>query len=82
MFCANCGQALEPVDDILSQDLDGGDYYTHHCSGCDTYWHLHLHGGGVNLISTGGDQEITNKNIKDNLVLELKERVVELEKVN
>lgn len=79
MFCANCGQALEPVEDILSQDLDGGDYYTHHCEGCDTYWHLHIHGGGVDLISTRNKPEL-NEAIKDNLLIELKQRVSDLER--
>lgn len=81
MFCANCGQALEPVEDILSQDLDGGDYYTHHCSGCNTYWHLHLHGSGVDLISTRANQFIASKSIKENLLLELQNRISELEKL-
>ena len=81
IFCANCGQALETVDDILSQDLDGGDYYTHYCPGCKTYWHLHIHGGGVDLISTRSEQQIASKSIKDNLLLELKNRVSKLEKI-
>ena len=33
MFCPNCATKLQAVDtDFISQDLDGGDYYTHYCS--------------------------------------------------
>lgn len=83
MFCPNCAGGLQAVatEELISQDLDGADYYTHHCSTCGTYWHLHLHGGGVDLISTKGNQFIASKSIRDNLLVELQNRVSELEKI-
>ena len=79
MFFPNCSEVLKPVKNILSQDLNGGDYYTHHCSRCNTYWHLHLYGDSVDLISTRENPEI-NKAVKDGLLIELKKRVSALEK--
>jgi len=79
MFCPNCANTLEAVDKILSQDLQGGDYYTHFCSNCKTYWHLHIHGESVDLISTTG-QFIASKKIVDDLKIELGERLLKLEK--
>jgi len=79
MFCPNCTGKLEPVKDILSQNLDGGDFYTHYCKGCNTYWHLHIHGDSVDLISTRENPKL-NKALKDNLVIELSERIFQLEK--
>lgn len=79
MFCAYDGFVLGLAKDLLSQDLNGGNYYTHYCSECNTYWHLHIHGDGVDLISTRADQRIA-KVIKNDLLIKLKERVSGLEK--
>ena len=81
MFCPNCAGELKPIDteELLSQDLWGGDYYTHQCLGCDTYWHLHIHSGNVDLISTKSDQIASRKIVKD-LVTVLKEKATKLEK--
>jgi len=83
MFCANCGNELQLVSDnlLLSEDRQGGDYYTHYCSFCPVYWHLHIHGGGVDLISTHQDQEVASNRITEGLVGELKKRVAKLEMV-
>ena len=77
MFCPNCTSALKPVEDILSRNLDGGDYWTHQCPICKTYWHLHLAGGDVVLIATKSDQ-IASVKIVDDLKIELSERVFKL----
>ena len=79
MFCPNCASKLEPVDELLSQDNWGEDYYTHVCSTCPAYWHLHI-SDGVDLISTRANPFIASKGIKDNLVSEPKSRVSKLEK--
>lgn len=75
MFCSNCAGNLKAVDEILSQDLQGGDYYTHFCKKCDTYWHLHMAGDEVVLISTNTKQFIASRKIIDDLKIELSERV-------
>ena len=83
-YCATCGSEVQIVTDaqLLSEDLWGGDYYTHYCSVCPAYWHLHLHrDGSVSLISTGADQEIASKRISDELLIKLKAKVSNLEKV-
>ena len=79
---AGFGNELQIVSDelLLSEDLQGGDYYTHYCSVCPAYWHLHIHGGGVDLISTHMNQEIASKRISDELLAKLKEKVGKLEK--
>lgn len=81
MFCPNCAGELQLADTekLISQDLWGGDYYTHQCLGCKTYWHLHISSGNVTLISTKA-QEIASKKIVDDLKIELSERVFRLEK--
>ena len=79
MFCPNCASKLKPVEEILSQDNWGGDYYTHVCSTCPAYWHLHISGDTVNLISTKS-QEIASKKIVRDLVTVLKEKATKLEK--
>ena len=81
MFCPNCASKLEPVDTekLMSQDNWGGDYYTHYCSGCPAYWHLHISGDTVNLISTKS-QEIASNKITEDLVTILKEKATKLEK--
>jgi len=82
MFCPNCSGKLKPVDTekLISQDLIGGDYYTHYCQTCKTYWHLHIHSGNVDLISTGADQKIASKRVVNDLAVELGERLFKLEK--
>lgn len=82
MYCATCGNELQIVtnDMLLSEDLWGGDYYTHYCSVCPAYWHLHIHGdGNCVLIATNSDQ-IASKRISDELLAKLKEKVAKLEK--
>lgn len=79
MFCPNCASELEPVEEILSQDNWGGDYYTHYCSVCPAYWHLHIGGDNVTLISTKGQEVVSNKITKD-LVAVLKAKATKLEK--
>lgn len=80
MFCPNCKGKLEVVDTekLLSQDLMGGDYYTHQCPSCNTYWHLHVHSGNVDLISTDTKQFIASKKITKDLKTELENRVAQL----
>ncbi len=79
MFCPNCANELQAVDEILSQDNWDGDYYTHYCSICPAYWHLHISGSEVNLISTKSQEVASNKITKD-LVTALKDKVTKLEK--
>ncbi len=78
MYCPNCSEALVDAPNLLSQDKWGGDYYSHYCNLCKTYWHLHLSGEGVSLISTE-ESGIASKEVKENLVTELKARVAKLE---
>lgn len=80
MFCPNCKGKLEPVntEELMSQDNWGGDYYTHQCLGCATYWHLHIHSGNVDLISTK-KQEIASKKIAEDLVTVLRDKADKLE---
>ncbi len=79
MFCPNCRSELLAVDNdkLLSQTLDGGEYWTHQCSTCKTYWHLHLAGSEVVLIATKSDQ-IASIKIVDDLKIELSERLFKL----
>ncbi len=81
MFCPNCASALEPLDtkELISRDNWGGDYYTHYCSICPAYWHLHISGDTINLISTKS-QEIASKKIVKDLVTVLKEKATKLGK--
>lgn len=80
MYCPNCRRALKPVNEVLSKDLLNGDYFTHYCSGCTTYWHLHIHGDSqVVLIATTGEQVASNKIIND-LKFELSEYLLRLER--
>jgi len=83
MYCPNCGSQLKAVDteEMLSQDLIGGDYYTHRCLQCKTYWHLHIHSGNVDLISTGVEQEVASKKITKDLAVELRNRADTLEAI-
>lgn len=80
MFCPNCKGELQAVDteELLSQDLWGGDYYTHQCLGCGTYWHLHISDSNCVLIATNSDQ-IASKKIKTDLVKELRKRADNLD---
>ena len=78
MFCPNCASELKPVEELISQDNWGGDYYTHYCSICPTYWHLHISGDTVNLIFTKS-QEIASKKITQDLAIVLKEKATKLE---
>ena len=81
MFCPNCANELQAVDtDFISQDNWGGDYYTHHCSTCPAYWHLHISSGDVVLIETKA-QEIASKRIVKDLVTVLKQKATQLGKV-
>ncbi len=79
MFCPNCASELQTVDEILSQDNWGGDYYTHSCPVCPAYWHLHISGDAVTLLSTKSQEVASNKITKD-LVTVLKEKATKLEK--
>ena len=78
MFCPNCTSKLEAVDTekLLSQDLGGGDYYTHQCPNCKTYWHTHLNSDEVVLIAT--TQDTFARKVKEDLIAELSVRVTEL----
>ena len=80
MFCPNCASELQAVsnEDFMSQDNWSGDYYTHYCSTCPAYWHLHISDGTVNLISTKSQEIASNKMTKD-LVTVLKEKATKLE---
>ena len=81
MFCPNCAGELAPVapEEFVSEDLWGGDYYTHFCPVCPAYWHLHINGdGGVDLISTGSNQEVSNKKITKDLVTVLRDKATKL----
>jgi len=81
MFCPNCKGKLVLTDsELLSQDLQGGDYYTHQCESCKTYWHLHIHGDGIDLISTKHNQTVASNKIINDLKIELSERVFWLER--
>ena len=81
MFCPNCASKLKPIDtkELISQDNWGGDYYTHYCPTCPAYWHLHISGDTVSLISTKS-QEVASKKITKDLVTVLKEKATKLEK--
>ena len=81
MFCPNCAGKLQAVatEELISQDNWGGDYYTHFCPTCPAYWHLHISGDTVNLISTKSQEVASNKITKD-LVTVLKEKATKLEK--
>lgn len=81
MFCPNCAGNLQAVDTevLLSQGLQYGDYFTHQCEVCLTYWHLHVHSGDVDLISTKSNQAIASKKITNDLAKELRKRADELD---
>jgi len=81
MYCPNCAGNLEAADNekILSQDNWGGDYWTHFCSKCKTYWHLHLSGSEVVLMATKQEQPASIR-IVDDLKVELGERLYILER--
>jgi len=78
MFCPNCKKKLVPVDnERLLSATSMAEYFTHQCAGCKTYWHLHLAGDDVVLVATKSDQ-IASTKIRDDLKIELSERIVKL----
>lgn len=74
MYCPNCSNPISLIDEMLSVDLDGGDYYTHHCSVCPAYWHLHTYQDTVTLISTEQNEDMATK-VRANLSDELRARL-------
>ena len=78
MFCPNCKGAIVPADnERLLSATPMAEYWTHQCTGCKTYWHLHLAGDDVVLVATKSDQ-IASTKIVDDLKIELSERIVKL----
>lgn len=75
MFCPNDAGKLVAVDnDKLLSQTSQAEYWTHQCSTCKTYWHLHLNGDDVVLVATKSDQ-IASKQIKTDLKTVLSDRV-------
>lgn len=66
MYCPNDAGKLVAVDnDRLLSQTSQADYFTHQCSTCKTYWHLHLTGSDVVLIATKTDQVAIVKIVSD-----------------
>jgi hypothetical protein len=77
MFCPNCGQPLTLYSAPLSKDSNRGDWYTHECKTCKSFWHVHLTGGHISAIAT--DQAgVFAIQVKDNLKTELQARIATL----
>ena len=81
MFCPHDAGTLQAVatEDLISQDMQHGNFYTHQCQTCLTYWHLHISSDNIDLISTKLSQTIASNNIRNDLKTELSKRVTQLE---
>jgi hypothetical protein len=77
-YCSNCGDKLVLSSDVaLSTDKLDVTHYTHFCSTCKLYWHLHI--SGIGVVLSASDTANVGMDLSKQLLKDLKAKVAELE---